>query len=56
MSAEDHAYVGLCAEFLALSWLDGDQSKAFSRIVELVAEVVVEMISQNETVPTPRSA
>ncbi|WP_326519549.1 type II toxin -antitoxin system TacA 1-like antitoxin [Acinetobacter sp. CAAS 2-6] len=56
MSAEDHAYVGLCAEFPALSWLDGDQSKAFSRIVELVAEVVAEMISQNETVATPRSA
>ena len=56
MSAEDHAYVGLCAEFPALSWLDGDQSKAFSGIVDLVAEVVVEMISQNETVPTPRSA
>lgn len=55
-SAEDHAYVGLCAEFPALSWLDVDQSKAFSGIVDLVAEVVAEMISQHETVPTPRAA
>lgn len=55
-SAEDNAYVGSCAEFPALSWLDVDQSKAFSGIVDLVAEIVAEMISQNETVPTPCSA
>lgn len=55
-SAEDNAYVGSCAEFPALSWLDVDQSKAFSGIVALVAEAVAEMISQHETVPTPCSA
>lgn len=47
---------GSCAEFPALSWLDVDQSKAFSGIVDLVAQVVAEMISKHETVATPRSA
>ncbi|MFH7807005.1 antitoxin HicB [Acinetobacter sp. BSP-53] len=48
-------YVGLCAEFPSLSWLDADQSKAFSGIEELVADVVADMISNNEKVPTPLS-
>lgn len=48
-SAEDNEYVGLCAEFPSLSWLDADQSKAFSGIEERVAD----MISNNEKVPTP---
>ncbi|MFM7811919.1 MAG: antitoxin HicB, partial [Acinetobacter junii] len=39
-SAEYNEYVGLCAEFPSLSWLDADQSKAFSGIEELVADVV----------------
>jgi predicted RNase H-like HicB family nuclease len=47
-SAEDNEYVGLCAEFPSLSWLDADQSKAFSGIEELVADVVADMISNNE--------
>ena len=54
-SAEDHEYVGLCAEFPSLSWLDADQAKAFSGIVDLVADVVAEMMSNNEKVPTPLS-
>jgi predicted RNase H-like HicB family nuclease len=54
-SAEDNEYVGLCAEFPSLSWLDADQSKAFSGIEELVADVVADMISNNEKVPTPLS-
>ena len=44
-SAEDNEYVGQCAEFPSLSWLDADQSKAFSGIVNVVAEVVADMIS-----------
>lgn len=55
-SAEDNEYVGLCAEFPSLSWLDADQSKAFSGIVNVVAEVVADMISNNEKVPVPLSA
>ena len=50
-SAEYNEYVGLCAEFPSLSWLDADQSKAFSGIEELVADVVADMISTNEKVP-----
>ena len=54
-SAEDNEYVGLCAEFPSLSWLDANQSKALSGIVELVADVVADMIRNNEKVPTPLS-
>lgn len=54
-SAEDNGYVGLCAEFPSLSQHDADQSKAFSGIEELVADVVADMISNNEKVPTPLS-
>ncbi len=54
-SAEDNGYVGFCAEFPSLSWHDADQSKAFSGIEELVADVVADMISTNEKVPTPLS-
>jgi len=54
-SAEDNEYVGLCAEFPSLSWLDAEQSKAFSGIVDLVAEVVADMISNNEKLPVPLS-
>ncbi|MFW2176108.1 antitoxin HicB [Acinetobacter guillouiae] len=54
-SAEDNGYVGLCAEFPSLSWHDADQSKAFSGIEKLVADVVADMISNNEKVLTPLS-
>ena len=54
-SAENNEYVGLCAEFPSLSWLDADQSKALSGIVELIADVVADMIRNNEKVPTPFS-
>ncbi|WP_338423079.1 antitoxin HicB [Acinetobacter nosocomialis] len=54
-SAEDNEYVGLCAEFPLLSWLDADQPKALSGIVELIADVVDDMISNNEKVPASLS-
>lgn len=38
-----------------MSWLDKEQSKAFSRIVDLVGEVVADMISNNEKLPVPLS-
>ena len=47
-SAEDNEYVGLCTEFPSLSWLDAEQSKAYSGIVNLVGEVVADMTSNNE--------
>lgn len=52
-SAEDNEYVGLCTEFPSLSWLDADQSKALSGIVEVVSEVVADMLKNNEALPTP---
>lgn len=54
-SSEDNEYVGLCAEFPSLSWLDADQSKAFSGILELVADVVADMNRNNEKIPTALS-
>ena len=54
-SEDDQEYVGLCAEFPSLSWLDAEQSKAFLGIVDLVAEVVADMISNNEKLPVPLS-
>lgn len=47
-SAEDNEYVGLCAEFPSLSWLDEEQSKAYSGIVDLVGKVVADMINNIE--------
>lgn len=49
-SAEDNEYLGLCTEFPSLSWLDADQSKALSGIVSLVAEVITDMLANNEKV------
>lgn len=42
-SEEDQEFVGLCSEFPSLYWLDEDQSKAFSGIIDLVSQVVDEM-------------
>ncbi len=44
-SAENNEYVGLCAEFPSLSWLDADDDKAFSGIGELVGDVVADIIN-----------
>lgn len=54
-SAEDQEYVGLCAEFPSLSWLDKDQTKAFQGITALVKDVVADMLENGETVPQPLS-
>lgn len=55
MTLRQTRYGSLCAEFPSLSWLDKEQSKAFSRIVDLVGEVVADMISNNEKLPVPLS-
>jgi len=54
-SEEDKEYIGLCAEFPSLSWLAGTQEKALQGINKLVAEVLLDMESNNETIPTPLS-
>ena len=55
-SEEDHEYVGLCAEFPSLSWLDKSQEKALLGIRKVVAETVTDLKRAKEPVPEPLSA
>ena len=52
-SAEDREYVGLCSEFPGLSWLGNSHDEALRGIRALVAEVVADMMANNETTPEP---
>ena len=52
-SAEDGEYVGLCAEFPSLSWLEPTQEGAFTGIRQLVADCVEDMQANDETPPEP---
>ncbi len=52
-SEEDQEFVGLCAEFPSLSWLDEDQEAALRGIVAMVKDVVTDMEASGEKVPTP---
>ncbi len=54
-SDEDEEYVGLCAEFPSLSWLDESQIAALTGVQSLVADVVADMQSTGEVVPQPLS-
>jgi predicted HicB family RNase H-like nuclease len=52
-SEEDQEYIGLCAEFPSLSWLETTPEKALSGIRKLVKECVLDMIANDENVPEP---
>ena len=52
-SPEDEEYVGLCAEFPSLSWLEPTPDAAFSGIRQLVAECVADMQANDEAPPEP---
>lgn len=52
-SEEDREYVGLCAEFPSLSWLESSPDRALSGIRKLVANCVQEMEETDESVPQP---
>ena len=52
-SAEDEEFVGLCVEFPSLSWLASTQDDAFSGIRTLVADVVEDMLENDEQPPKP---
>lgn len=54
-SKEDQEYVGLCAEFPSLSFLDETQGAALNGILDVVAEVVADMQAHNELLPIPFS-
>ena len=52
-SEEDGEYVGLCAEFPSLSWLDSEPEAALHGMRQLIAEVVADLKSRGETIPEP---
>ena len=52
-SAEDEEYVGLCAEFPSLSWLEASPEEALTGIRQIVANVVADLESNGEPVPEP---
>ena len=52
-SVEDHAHVGLCAEFPSLSWLASTPAKALSGIQRLVRACIADMHTTGETPPVP---
>ncbi len=54
-SEEDQEFVGLCAEFPSLSWLDGEQGAALEGIVRLVAATLADLEASGEPVPQPLS-
>lgn len=54
-SEEDQEYVGLCAEFPSLSWLEGTPEEALHGIRELVKKVLADLKRGNEAVPEPIS-
>lgn len=54
-SDEDQEYVGLCAEFPSLSWLEQTPEKALAGMRKLVKESIDDMNANGETVPEPIS-
>ena len=54
-SPDDGEYVGLCAELPSLSWLAQTHGEALAGIRQVVVEVVSDMESNHETIPTPLS-
>ena len=52
-SEEDEEFVGLCAEFPSLSWLDNGPEKALRGIRKLVRETLADMESEGEALPEP---
>ena len=52
-SEEDEEYVGLCAEFPSLSWLDGTPEAALNGIRQVVADVVADLTDNGKEIPEP---
>lgn len=51
-SQEDGEYLGLCVEFPSLSWLASSPEEALSGIRNVAAEVVADMQSSGELIPS----
>lgn len=54
-SPEDDEHIGLCTEFPSLSWLAPSPEEALKGIRRTVSEIVTDMQSNGETIPTPLS-
>jgi predicted HicB family RNase H-like nuclease len=54
-SEEDNEFVGLCAEFPSLSWLEAEQDAALAGMVSLVEQTVADLEANGESVPEPLS-
>ena len=54
-SEDDQEYVGLCAEFPSLSWLERTPEKALKGIRKLVTDCVTDLESERQEVPEPLS-
>jgi predicted HicB family RNase H-like nuclease len=54
-SEEDNEYVGLCAEFPSLSWLEPSPEKALAGIRKVVKEAVADLKKSRQSVPEPIS-
>ena len=52
-SDEDAEFVGQCAEFPSVSWLDLSRESALRGIVRVVAQIVRDMAKHRETPPAP---
>ncbi len=50
-SEEDQAFVGLCAEFPSLSWLQSSPEAALKGIRVLIHETIKDMIKNKEPIP-----
>lgn len=55
-SEEDQEFVGLCAEFPSMSWLDESHGAALKGIVDVVRHAVEDMAKRHEPIPAPLSA
>ncbi|HBB15738.1 MAG TPA: toxin-antitoxin system HicB family antitoxin [Syntrophus sp. (in: bacteria)] len=52
-SEEDQEYIGLCAEFQSLSWLDQTPESALKGIRKVVEGVIEDMKHSGEEIPQP---
>ena len=55
-SEDDNEFVGLCAEFPSLSWLELSPTEALKGIRLLVKECLDDMARNNEDIPQPISS
>jgi predicted RNase H-like HicB family nuclease len=52
-SEDDQEYVGLCAEFPSLSWLDQTPESALMGVRKIVEGVIKDMQNTGEEIPQP---